>query len=842
MNEKVMLKYRMRFCCLAVVCVLFLLCAGAGAAGCEQKVKSKYLNDTVKIKVVAFDGEKACPLLLYLPGGQTDGVAPSEDFVLEQCRRFGFHFATFETNNDDVWLALKSSTDKFYTEELLTAIRKKVQIKKDQFAELICVLGLQEAGYGAVRLHLNHPEIFASASALNPYVNIEAAGNKAANLAEYAKVISFDGTTLIAEKLDLETLAAGKALNIYTNMSATCPRIDEWRKWRQKTLDNKLNGDFVEFSATRSLDTYKEELKYHMVYHWQRAELGSYQPLWESCGIKGAVNHESPNIEVANGQEVYPGFKMLKFKTANFNDRVMRNFIYVPESQNEHERFPVVYLLPAQPHNLSAYGNWGWYRYTHLLEYARKFRMILVLCEFWGTWYADSPIKTEYQSESYFIREVIPKVDELFPTIKEAGARAIVGFSKGGHGAPSLHLRNLDTIGCSGAMEGVLQLRLLLNSAWGKSLRKNSFGEPSAAGNFWDTHDSWQLVQTKRDILAGRRQLMFGGGNNDSWVSHSVSMNKKLLELGVPHRFDLRRGMHNWVYWDHTLVYYLQFFENMFDNYLQRNKKVITRKSGKPGFEVSTDRLSFVQGYSRSGSQKSLRIKSLGRAKRRWEISEDCDWLEITPQKGIATKEGFEVVVKVDSKSLAKGQHSYELKVIDPKATNDKATIVRVELRAIAVENLTTGKTYDYIKPAITDANDGEEIVVRPGFYYGGYHYESEKIDFEGKNITLRSINPTDPAVVAATILNGNVGYYYIYDGSDSVTFSGGEDANCVLNGFTVTGGMSGIYCAKDASPTIINCAIVENKAEAVRSEGNPTFTNCTIERNEKVKTSEYVN
>jgi hypothetical protein len=91
------------------------------------------------------------------------------------------------------------------------------------------------------------------------------------------------------------------------------------------------------------------------------------------------------------------------------------------------------------------------------------------------------------------------------------------------------------------------------------------------------------------------------------------------------------------------------------------------------------------------------------------------------------------------------------------------------------VENIDLGKRYPYIQLAIDEAEDGEEIVVDPGVCL-------ENINFKGKNLILRSLDPTNATIVAKTVLQGT--------GNGSVvTFSGTEDAICVLNGFTITGG-----------------------------------------------------
>jgi hypothetical protein len=91
------------------------------------------------------------------------------------------------------------------------------------------------------------------------------------------------------------------------------------------------------------------------------------------------------------------------------------------------------------------------------------------------------------------------------------------------------------------------------------------------------------------------------------------------------------------------------------------------------------------------------------------------------------------------------------------------------------VENLTKEKRYGYIQAAIDEAADGDEIVVYPGTHYGN-------INFYGKEIVVRSSDPTDPSVVAATVING-------WGRGPAVTFESGEKFFSMLRGFTIKGG-----------------------------------------------------
>lgn len=90
-----------------------------------------------------------------------------------------------------------------------------------------------------------------------------------------------------------------------------------------------------------------------------------------------------------------------------------------------------------------------------------------------------------------------------------------------------------------------------------------------------------------------------------------------------------------------------------------------------------------------------------------------------------------------------------------------------------------------------------------------------ENISFKGKNIILRSTDPTSPTVVASTIIDGN-------KAGSVVIFFGSELTTCVLSGFTITngyaingGGIYGAFCGNcDFSrATIQNNIITGNQA-----------------------------
>jgi pectin methylesterase-like acyl-CoA thioesterase len=82
---------------------------------------------------------------------------------------------------------------------------------------------------------------------------------------------------------------------------------------------------------------------------------------------------------------------------------------------------------------------------------------------------------------------------------------------------------------------------------------------------------------------------------------------------------------------------------------------------------------------------------------------------------------------------------------------------------------------YTTIQEAIDASAHGNEILVLPGRYI-------ENINMKGKNIILRSTDPTSNSVINLTIIDGNFA-------GTVVTFEGTENESCVLKGFSIKRG-----------------------------------------------------
>lgn len=158
---------------------------------------------------------------------------------------------------------------------------------------------------------------------------------------------------------------------------------------------------------------------------------------------------------------------------------------------------------------------------------------------------------------------------------------------------------------------------------------------------------------------------------------------------------------------------------------------------------------------------------------------------------------------------------------------------------------------YSSIQQAIDDAENSDVIIVDPNTYL-------ENINFLGKAITVRSTEPNNPDIVAATIIDGSEPDDPNY--ASVVTFNSGEGNQSVLTGFTITGGTGswaqiywqykghlwnrcggGVLCLNGSSPTIKKNVFRDNLAGQgggiyFYDQSDPVVTENTFIDNDAVK------
>jgi len=216
------------------------------------------------------------------------------------------------------------------------------------------------------------------------------------------------------------------------------------------------------------------------------------------------------------------------------------------------------------------------------------------------------------------------------------------------------------------------------------------------------------------------------------------------------------------------------------------------------------------------------------------EVPNDCNWLSVEPTNGQVMTEPNEVVISANPEGLGLGIYSTQLTILALDA-NNSPQIIPVTLHIHRPGQRHVPGEYATIQAAIDAAFHLEEVIIEPGRYTGPGNCD---IYFRGKAITIRSVEPNNPAVVAATIIEPNTLF------ANGFNFRQSERVDSVIDGLTIRRCISwaAIDCYYDSSPTIRNCIIEDNYSyDSGRFggvgiacyESSPVISNCVIRNND---------
>jgi parallel beta-helix repeat protein len=222
-----------------------------------------------------------------------------------------------------------------------------------------------------------------------------------------------------------------------------------------------------------------------------------------------------------------------------------------------------------------------------------------------------------------------------------------------------------------------------------------------------------------------------------------------------------------------------------------------------------------------------LFIHNAGSGNLIWNVTHDASWLEIDPCNGESTGEINAVNLAIDISGLGPGQYTCELTITADGASNSPQTVsVTVYIRPVDGE-LDVPSEYVTIQSAMNTAQNGDTVILAEGTYTGD---GNRKLDFKGKSISVRSADPGNPAVVAATVID--------CEGHGcGFNFHSSEGPHSVLAGLTITNGDCGGICITDSSPLISYCTISNNLSRIFGGgiscqNASPIITHCTIADN----------
>ena len=229
--------------------------------------------------------------------------------------------------------------------------------------------------------------------------------------------------------------------------------------------------------------------------------------------------------------------------------------IIKPDAYGEgNKRFPVVYLLHGYG---GSFINWVT-KAPHIKQLADEYQLIFVCPDgAIGSWYFDSPVDNSYKYETFIGTEVPKYIDANFKTIADRKARAITGYSMGGHGGIFLAFRHSELYSACGSMSGALHVTVITK---GYQVEQR-LGDTAINRKYWNDWSALNVVDKKPTDSLG---IIIDCGTEDRVMPMNRAMHEKLLKLKVPHEYTERPGNHDWRYWNLAIDYQLLYFSKHF--------------------------------------------------------------------------------------------------------------------------------------------------------------------------------------------------------------------------------------------------------------------------------------
>ena len=209
--------------------------------------------------------------------------------------------------------------------------------------------------------------------------------------------------------------------------------------------------------------------------------------------------------------------------------------VLLPKTRTTAKPLNALYILPVEAGNGRRWGD-------PQLEVKRndlhnKHQLVCVYPTFSDLpWYADHPSDAAIRQESYFLRVVLPFVEETYTVRREPAGRLLVGFSKSGWGAFSLLLRHPDLFGKAAAWDAPLNMA-----------QPNRFGMESifATQENFEKYRITTLLRQQAALFRGDQRLVSLG--YDNFRDHHLAVENLMNELRISHLFrDGPRRRHAW--------------------------------------------------------------------------------------------------------------------------------------------------------------------------------------------------------------------------------------------------------------------------------------------------------
>lgn len=258
-------------------------------------------------------------------------------------------------------------------------------------------------------------------------------------------------------------------------------------------------------------------------------------------------------------------FKRLNEKQIVHSEILQKDMTYAvilpPEYETSNDSYPVVYLLHGYGDNETA-----WYQGGNIEQYIDLYRnvsaaAIYVMPQGFNNYWVNR-YNGQYNLMDFMVEELVPEIDRRFRTIKDAGSRAVMGYSMGAYGALVLAARNPGTFRTAVVLsmsfrtdeQYMAEPSDVFNSQWGSVFGGiGTMGEARLTEHFKDHSPFHFFTKAADPSMSGQNYFIDCGDDEETLSVTCNELHELMRDQQVKHEYRMRNGAHDWDYWHKSL-------------------------------------------------------------------------------------------------------------------------------------------------------------------------------------------------------------------------------------------------------------------------------------------------
>jgi enterochelin esterase-like enzyme len=231
--------------------------------------------------------------------------------------------------------------------------------------------------------------------------------------------------------------------------------------------------------------------------------------------------------------------------------------VYLPSGyESSNQRYPVLYLLHGNGHNLYSWVKDGRLQPTvdALIERNEMPPAIIVMPDAGTTWFVDR----KERMETAFLRDLTPDVEREFRTIAERSGRLAAGVSMGAYGAMRFALKHPEKFAAAALLSPAIYEPLPPENS--SARRVGVFGAPDFDPGIWKSLNYpalWDAYLAKKQPVP----MYIASGDDDEYFieTEAAEFYTLLRTHKQPAELRIVNGGHNWSLWSSTIADALRY-------------------------------------------------------------------------------------------------------------------------------------------------------------------------------------------------------------------------------------------------------------------------------------------